>query len=100
MPEFLPPEAAGFEVRDGVPVIVLAVELPERVVEGEWSVLRRMTMLVVDGPGESGFLLPRLGPDGDVVPDGWDEAVDRFTGCHVVFGTSPDAPTAFARSLT
>jgi hypothetical protein len=74
MPELLPPEAAGFEVRDGVPVIVLAVELPEQVVEGEWSVLRRMTMLVVDGPGESGFLLPRLGPHRATARDHWPKA--------------------------
>lgn len=100
MPEFLPPENAGFEVRDGVPVVVLAVDPPERVVEGEWSVFSRMTMLVIDGPGDAGFLLPRLGPHGDIAPAGWDEAMDRYTGCHVVFGTSPDAPAAFARSLT
>jgi len=72
-PEFLPPENAGFEVRDGVPVIVLAVDPPERVVEGEWSVFSRMTMLVIDGPGDAGFLLPRLGPHGDIAPAGWDE---------------------------
>ncbi|MEJ3750823.1 hypothetical protein WEI85_47320 [Actinomycetes bacterium KLBMP 9797] len=99
MPEFLPPEAARFEIRGGVPVITLAVDPPAAAADGEWSMLSRMTMLIVDGPGEAGFLLPRLGPDGDVTPPGWDDAVDRLSGSHVVFGTGTGAQTVFARSM-
>jgi hypothetical protein len=99
MPEFLPPESARFEVRDGVPVIVLAVDPRAGAADGEWSVLSRMTMLIVDGPGEAGFLLPRFGSEGSVTPAGWDDAVDRASGSYVVFGTGADAPTVFARSL-
>jgi hypothetical protein len=41
-----------------------------------WSILNRATLLVVDGPGEEGFLLPRkMGPDGDLAPEGWEAAV-------------------------
>jgi len=72
-PEFLPPENAGFEVRDGVPVIVLAVDRLAGRRRASGSVFSRMTMLVIDGPGDAGFLLPRLGPHGDIAPAGWDE---------------------------
>ncbi|WP_344126194.1 hypothetical protein [Luedemannella flava] len=86
------------ELRDGVPVITLAVEVPAEDLTGEWSVLNRLMMLVVDGPGDAGFLCRRLGPEGDLAPAGWDEAFDRAAGAHVVFGTTPDAPTLFART--
>jgi hypothetical protein len=69
------------------------------VTDGEWSMLSRVTMLVIDGPGEAGLLM-RLGPEGDVTPAGWDNAVDRYSGCHVVFGTGARAPTVFARNVT
>ncbi|MFC7481693.1 hypothetical protein ACFQX7_18875 [Luedemannella flava] len=65
------------ELRDGVPVITLAVEVPAEDLTGEWSVLNRLMMLVVDGPGDAGFLCRRLGPEGDLAPAGWDEAFDR-----------------------
>jgi hypothetical protein len=32
-------------------------------------------------------------------PDGWDDAAERCSGSHVVFGTGAGAPTVFARSL-
>ena len=99
MPESLTPQAARFEVRDGVPVITLAVDPPPAVDDGEWTVLSRLTMVIVDGPGEAGFLVPRLGPDGDVAPAGWDDAVDRHSGAHVIFGTDAGAPTVFARNV-
>lgn len=99
MPESLTPQAARFELHDGVPVMTLAVEPPAVVTDGEWTVLSRMTMVIVDGPGEAGFLVPRLGPEGDVAPAGWDDAVDRLSGTHVIFGTTADAPTVFARNV-
>jgi hypothetical protein len=54
-----------------------------------------MTMCVVDGPGDAGFLLPRMSPTGDLAPAGWDEAVERSGGCTVVFRER----TVFATSL-
>ena len=96
MPDLLPPEAARFEIRDGAPVLALAVEVPADDAAGEWSLLNRLTLVVVDGPGDAGFLLPRMAAGGDAAPEGWDEAVDRAGGSHVIFG---DAPAVFARSL-
>jgi hypothetical protein len=100
MPTFLRPEAVRFELRDGAPVITLDVDVPTELTAGEWSLLNRLTMVVVDGPGDDGFLLPRISPaGGDAAPAGWDDAVERAAGCHVVFGTDPGAPTITARSL-
>jgi hypothetical protein len=99
MPTFLPPEAARFELRDGAPVIVLDVDVPDGVATGPWSLLNRLTMFVVDGPGDEGFLLPRLGQGGDLAPAGWDDAVERTAGSRVVFGTGADAPAVFAATL-
>lgn len=95
----LSPDAARFELRDGTPVITLAVEPPAELATGDWSALNRLTLFVIDGPGDAGFLLPRLGAGGDVAPTGWDEAVERTSGVHVVFGTGVDAPGVFARSF-
>jgi hypothetical protein len=72
MPSFLPPDAARFEIRDGAPLITLAVGVPEDVAAGEWSLMNRLTLLVVDGPGDAGFLLPRLAGTGDSAPQGWE----------------------------
>jgi hypothetical protein len=94
---FITPDVVRFQLRDGVPVLTLAVDAPD--VEGEWSVLNRLTLFVVDGPGDAGFVLPRFGEEGDIAPPGWDDAVADAGGSHVVFGTTPDAPTVFARGL-
>jgi hypothetical protein len=99
MPTFLPPEAARFDLRDGVPVITLAVDVPVDLSAAAWSVLNRVTLFLVDGPGDAGFMLPRIGPAGDIAPLGWDDAVNLAAGSHIVFGTSADAPTVFARSV-
>jgi hypothetical protein len=46
-----------------------------------WSVLPRLTLVVVDGPGDEGFLLRRMDRTGaDHAPPGWDDAVDRHGG--------------------
>lgn len=89
MPSFLQPDAVRFELRSGEPVLTLAVEVPEGADDG-WTLLNRMTLCVVDGPGETGFLFPRIGgpvgtPPGDLAPEGWDDAVDGAGGCTVMF---------------
>ena len=99
MAMFLEPEAARFELRDEAPTIVLDVDVPASAASGEWSALNRFTLLLVDGPGDEGSMLPRFGPNGDITPEGWDEAVERVAGSHVVSGTSEDAPAVFVRSL-
>ncbi len=59
---------------DGAPTITLQ-GVTVSTTEG-WSILNRATLLVVDGPGEEGFLLPRMtSPNGDLAPEGWDAAV-------------------------
>ncbi len=95
MPSLLPPEEFRFEIQNGTPVLALAVEVPADPA-AEWTFVNRLTMVVVDGPGDAGFVLPRMTPDGDTAPEGWDEAVDRAGGSHVIFGS---APPVFARSI-
>ena len=99
MPSFLPPDAVRFELRDGAPVIVLDVETPPELAAGEWTLLNRLTLGVVDGSGDAGFLLAHVATGSDPAPAGWDDAVDRTAGSHVVFGLGADAPTVFARRL-
>lgn len=74
MPQFLAPEQFTLSIANGAPTITLrGVTVPNT--DG-WSFLNRPTLLVVDGPGEEGFLLPRLtSNDGDLAPQGWDAAV-------------------------
>jgi hypothetical protein len=98
MANFVGPEHARFELRDGAPVIVLEVDVPTEIA-GQWSLLNRLTLIVVDGPGDAGFLVPRIGAGGDVTPPGWDHAVESAAGSHVVFGTGPSAPEVFARTI-
>jgi hypothetical protein len=98
MPDFIPPEAVHFALEDGRAVVRLAVETPPG--DGPWSMFSRMTMCVLDGPGDAGYLLARLGPDGnDQAPPGWDEAVERDGGGVVVFGAGADAPSIFVPVL-
>jgi len=91
----LPPEAARFEIRAGAPVLALDVDAPAALDDDKWGVMNRLTMVVVDGPGDAGFLLPRMTPAGDAAPDGWDEAVDQAGGVRVHFGGG----SVFARSI-
>ncbi|MGI5146365.1 hypothetical protein ACQEVC_08255 [Plantactinospora sp. CA-294935] len=101
MPDFLPPEAVRFELVDGSPVLRLAVEAPGPAQDDQWLLVNRLTLCVVDGPGEAGYLVARLGPGGaDAAPPGWDDAVDRAAGTTVVFGAEPHSPSIFARALT
>lgn len=78
MPESLRPEQFTLSVEDGAP----CVALHGVTVSGTdgWSIVSRMTMIVVDGPGDEGFLLPRMtSPGADLAPDGWDAAVAATT---------------------
>jgi hypothetical protein len=100
MPDFLPPDAVRFELQDRMPVLRLAVGAPTTLAAEEWSLLHRMTMCVVDGPGDSGCLIARIGPDGrDPAPKGWDKAVKKAAGSMVIFGTDPQAQGVFVRSV-
>jgi hypothetical protein len=85
MPQNLPADRFELRVEAGRPSVVLH---DVRLQEGEgWSFLNRATLLVVDGPGDEGFLLRRLGDDGqDLAPDGWDEAVASASTVEVVAG--------------
>lgn len=64
----------ALHLQDGVPTVTLEdarVSGPQG-----WSVLNRAALIVVDGPGNEGFLLSRMS-DGaaDAAPVGWDAAV-------------------------
>ncbi len=74
MPQSVDPDQATLSIEEGEPTIALRdVEVSSA--EG-WSFLNRATLLVVDGPGDEGFLLRRLdGQGSDVAPAGWDDAV-------------------------
>jgi hypothetical protein len=82
-----------------MPMITLRVHVPTGIAVGQWSLLNRATLLVVDGPGDVGFLLPRIGPAGDLAPAGWDPAVEHAAGARVVFGDEAGAPTTFAQAI-
>lgn len=96
MPEFLSSEAVRFELQEGVPVVHLAVDPPHATLSGPWSLLTLGTVCVIEGPGQAGYLVPRFRPDGTVTtPDGWDSAVERAAGSHVVFGAGLAAASIF-----
>jgi hypothetical protein len=87
VPSFLEPDAVDFSWQDRLPLLRLTAEQPESAVGAPgWSVTIRATMCIVDGPGDVGFLLARLGPGGDLAPEGWNDAVGREGGCLVAFG--------------
>ena len=79
MVSFVPPEQCSFSVEDGDAVITLTgVTVSAK--EG-WSLLNRPTLVVVDGPGDEGFLVRRASPDGsDSAPAGWDSSVSAGGG--------------------
>ena len=57
MPQLLTPEQFTMSIADGAPTITLQ-GVTVSTTDG-WSILNRATLLVVEGPGEEGFLLPR-----------------------------------------
>ena len=67
VPEFLTPDRFDLELVDGDPTVTLH-DAHVSSSEG-WSFLNRLTVLVIDGPGEEGFLLPRhVDTAGDQAP--------------------------------
>ena len=76
MADLVTPDGFTLVIEGGVPVVRIPSASTSQL-EG-WSILNRATVVVVDGPGDEGFLLPRVAGDGDrdTAPDGWDEAVD------------------------
>jgi hypothetical protein len=95
MPQFVERGQVTFEVADSGPLLRLDVAPPPAsVLEGEgWSALVRLTLVVADGPGDTGYLVKRVERDSeDLAPKGWEEAVDRERALTVVFGQGDDAP--------
>ena len=93
MPEHVPPDRVRFELHDGAPVVTL--DGVTVTTEDGWSILVRPTLVVVDGPGDDGFLLRRATAQGDAAPAAWDAAVDRAGGATV----STSGARFFARVL-
>lgn len=85
MPEMIPPEAGTLSVERGVPVVCIA-GARARDVEG-WGLLHRRTLMVIEGPGDEGFLIPRATPTDTSAPldDEWDTAVSTALAVLVRF---------------
>ena len=83
MPESLNPDQFTLSMAGGKPSITLH---GVTVANGNgWSILNRATLLVVDGPEDEGFLLPRMkSPDLDLAPKGWDSAVSSAESVDVL----------------
>lgn len=85
MPEMIPPEAVTLCVEHGEPVIRIA-GARAREVDG-WGFLHRRTLVIIDGPGDEGFLVPRAvaadAPDPD--EEEWDAALSTATTVKVRF---------------
>ena len=96
VPDFLPPEFVRLELNDDEPVIRLSVDVPAGIEADGWSLMSRATVWVIDGPGETGYLIPRFGIQ---APAGWDEAVARTAGSLVIFGFEPDTRSRFVNSI-
>ncbi|MDT0212512.1 hypothetical protein Q9R29_01315 [Rothia sp. ARF10] len=87
MAEHIAPDRVSFEVDGGTPTVTLS-DVEVSTDEG-WTFLNRATMVVVDGPGDEGFLLARMTGDGtDLAPEGWDDAVDAQGELTVVAGST------------
>ncbi|MFC7485395.1 hypothetical protein ACOCJ7_02625 [Knoellia sp. CPCC 206453] len=97
MPQFVDPDHVALTLRDGEPTITLRdVEVSSAEV---WSFLNRATLLVVDGPGDEGFLLRRLdGQGNDVAPAGWDDAVASHGSVTVLASGTRIVATALEQS--
>ena len=95
MPESLKPEQFTLSTEDGAPVITLHGVTVSNL-DG-WSILSRRTMVVVDGPEDEGFLLPRMpDPDVDLAPEGWDAAVSSAKSVGVLVSGTQIAATVIA----
>ena len=95
MPDYVPSDQVDFALEDGVPVVTLADTTCT--VDGAWRVLNRLMLVVIDGPGDEGFLLQRRPQNHtDLAPSGWDDAVDRYGGVVV---DVPAVPGRFRAEL-
>ena len=86
MPSFVTPGQVVYAIVDGTPSITVR-GVDTAAAEG-WSVLNRTTLIVVDGPGEEGFVTPRMGQSGDLTPPGWDDAVEAAQKVAITFRSS------------
>ncbi len=78
---------------EGVPTVELR-DVEASGTQG-WSFLNRATMLVVDGPGDEGFLVRRLERDGaDLAPPGWDDAVASHGSVAVIASGTSTPPSS------
>jgi hypothetical protein len=94
MPQFVERERVTFEIAEGEPVLRLDVSPPSpSVLDADgWSALVKRTLVVADGPSETGYLVRRVGHDlADAAPEGWEEAARRKCTITVVFGNGHDA---------
>ena len=82
MAAFVPPEQRAFSLA-GEEAVITLTGVTVDATEG-WSLLNRRTLVVVDGPGDEGFLLRRAGAEGsDEAPPGWDAMVEAGGGAWV-----------------
>ena len=82
MPDRLTPDDVRFELRGDKPVLILDVPTPA--VDGDWSSLNRMTVFLVDGPGEAGYIAARFSAYLD------DDDLWRFAPCLVHGDIGPE----------
>jgi hypothetical protein len=62
-----------------------------------WSLLNRLTLVVLDGPGDEGFLVRRADPtDGDRAPANWDALVSSHDGAWMLLDSGD---SIFARRI-
>jgi hypothetical protein len=96
MASFVPPESSTFRIEEGGAFAELAGATVASPVG--WSLLSRATMVVLDGPGDEGFLLrrcDRLG--GDRAPPDWDAAVERHGGAWMLLDDGDRVFAALAK---
>ena len=88
MAAFVPPEQCAFSLA-GEEAVITLTGVTVDATEG-WSLLNRRTLVVIDGPGDEGFLLRRAGAEGsDEAPPGWDETVTAGRGAWVELPAMP-----------
>jgi hypothetical protein len=106
VPEFASPDHASFEILpSGIPFLLLDVDAgtlqqlplpttderdPERAASlADWQLISRTSSIIVDGPGEHGFL---VGSPTDLSASAaWASAASAFGGATVFFRRSPAA---------
>jgi hypothetical protein len=116
MPEHVTPDRADFRVRsDGLPILCVVVDseasaaaqlplidaedISPSVPSASWSLVPRLTLTVLDGPGAIGFLVGPLSldPRSASARDHWVTAVERHHGAGFLLVTESD--TAYLAGL-